>query len=224
MNILLIEDEKKITEFIRKGLKEQYYNVDIAFDGIKGQHLAGLKNYDVIVLDVMLPGQDGWLTCTNIRDEGIKTPILILTSLGETEDKIKGLNLGADDYLVKPFHFREFLARIRALGRRSSPEKNSILKIDDLILNISEHTVTRNNRPISLTAKEFSILEYLLINKRRVMSRVQISESVWGLDFDRESNVVDTYIKLLRQKIDKGFSKPLLHTVIGVGYVIREEK
>ncbi|MDQ3019185.1 MAG: response regulator transcription factor [Bacteroidota bacterium] len=224
MNILIIEDEKKIAEFMRKGLKEQSYNVEVSNDGLTGQRLAALNEYDVIVLDIMLPKQDGWTTCNNIRAEGIKTPIIMLTSLGQTTDKVKGLNLGADDYLTKPFAFKEFLARIRALERRGSSEKQSILKIDDLILNSAEHVVSRNKIPIKLTAKEFALLEYLLKNKKRVMSRTQISESVWGLDFDRGSNVVDTYIKFLRQKIDKGFSKKLLHTVIGFGYVLREEK
>jgi DNA-binding response OmpR family regulator len=224
MNILLIEDEKKIAGFIRKGLKEQSYNVDVASDGVRGQHLASINDYDAIVLDVMLPKQDGWTTCINIREAGIKTPVLMLTSLGETDDKVKGLNIGADDYLTKPFEFKEFLARIRALARRTGAEKQTILKLDDLIMDPSEHIVKRDNVVINLTAKEFALLECLLRNKKRVLTRTQISESVWGLDFDRGSNVVDTYIKFLRQKIDKGFSKPLLHTVIGVGYVLREEK
>ncbi|MBS1516858.1 MAG: response regulator transcription factor [Bacteroidetes bacterium] len=224
MNILLIEDEKKISEFIRKGLKEQSYNVDAAFDGIKGQQLAVNNDYDLIILDILLPGQNGFAVCARIREEGIKTPVLMLTSMGQTDDKVKGLNTGADDYLTKPFKFEELLARIRALLRRGSQERKIIYKIDDLIMNSAEHTVHRDGKEINLTAKEFALLEYLLINKKRVMSRTQISESVWGIDFDRESNVVDTYIKLLRQKIDKGFPKPLIHTVIGVGYVLREEK
>lgn len=162
MNILLIEDEKKIASFIRKGLREQSYNVDVSYDGIKGQHLAEMNDYDVIVLDIMLPGQDGWKTCNNIREAGIKTPVLMLTSLGQTEDKVRGLNMGADDYLSKPFEFREFLARVRALERRSGrSEKQSVLKIDDLILDAAEHTVIRNNAEISLTAKEFALLEFL---------------------------------------------------------------
>ncbi|MEP7147237.1 MAG: response regulator [bacterium] len=224
MNILIIEDEKKIAEFMRKGLKEQLFNVEVANDGLMGQRLAQLNDYDVIVLDILLPKQDGWTTCNNIRMEGIKTPIMMLTSLGQTSDKVKGLNLGADDYLAKPFEFKEFLARIRALVRRGSTEKQSVLKIDNLILDSAEHIVKRNNISIKLTSKEFALLEYLLKNKKRVMSRTQISESVWGLDFDRGSNVVDTYIKFLRQKIDKGFPRKLIHTVIGVGYVLREEK
>jgi two-component system copper resistance phosphate regulon response regulator CusR len=224
MSILLIEDENKIAAFIKKGLKEQSYNVDIASDGIKGQELALQNDYDLIVLDVLLPKQDGWVTCKNIRDEGITTPVLMLTAKSETEDKVKGLNLGADDYLAKPFEFKEFLARVRALLRRNSNEKTAFLSIDGLTMNLEEHSVERENKKIELTAKEFALLEYLLRNKKKVVSRMQISESVWGMDFDGASNVVDSYIKFLRQKIDRGFEKPLIHTVIGVGYVVREEK
>jgi len=224
MNVLLIEDEKKISEFIRKGLKEQSYNVEVAYDGIKGHNLAINNDYDLIILDVLLPKQNGFVVCSKIREDGIKTPILMLTSMGQTEDKVRGLNMGADDYLTKPFKFAELLARIRALLRRGSIEKNIVYEIDDLSLDAAEHIVRRNNKEINLTAKEFALLEYLLKNKKRVMTRTQISESVWGMDFDRGSNVVDTYIKFLRQKVDKGFSKPLIHTVIGVGYVLREEK
>ncbi|MEO6693893.1 MAG: response regulator transcription factor [Ignavibacteria bacterium] len=224
MNVLLIEDEKKISEFIRKGLKEQSYNVEVTYDGITGHHMAANNDYDIIILDVLLPKQNGFVVCSKIREDGIKTPILMLTSMGQTEDKVRGLNMGADDYLTKPFKFDELLARVRALLRRGSAEKKIIYKIDDLSLDMTEHIVRRENKEINLTAKEFALLEYLLKNKKRVMSRTQISESVWGIDFDRGSNVVDTYIKFLRQKIDKGFSKPLIHTVIGVGYVLREEK
>ncbi|MFZ1322628.1 MAG: response regulator transcription factor [Ignavibacteria bacterium] len=224
MNVLLIEDEKKISDFICKALKEEYYNVEVAGDGIKGQFLAETKLYDIIILDILLPKQDGWQTCHNIRESGVIAPILMLTSNSQTDDKVKGLNIGADDYLTKPFDLKEFLARIRAITRRNSQHKNAILKIDDLTMDLSEHKVIRDNNTIDLTAREFAVLEYLLKNKRHVMTRQDISESVWGLDFEGESNVVDTYIKFLRLKIDKGFSKPLIHTVIGVGYVIREEK
>jgi len=223
MNILLIEDEKKISEFIRKGLKEQSYNVETAFDGVKGYSLAINKDYDIIILDILLPKQNGFSVCNKLREVGIKTPILMLTSMGQTEDKVRGLNMGADDYLTKPFKFEELLARIRALLRRGKSEK-FVFEIDDLTLDTAGHVVKRNNIEINLTAKEFALLEYLLKNKKRVMSRTQISENVWGIDFDMGSNVVDAYIKFLRQKIDKGFSKPLIHTVIGVGYVLREEK
>lgn len=223
MYILIIEDEIKVASFIKKGLEEQSYTVDTASDGINGYKLAVQNEYDVIVLDIMLPKQDGWETCRKIRGDGISTPILMLTSLDQTEQKVKGLDIGADDYLSKPFEFSEFLARLRALMRRNKTTDSAVLQIADLSLNPAEHTVIRNNKLINLTSREFALLEYLLRNKKRVLSRTQIAEHVWGIDFDRDSNVVDAYIKLLRQKIDKGFSKHLIHTVIGLGYVIKEE-
>jgi two-component system copper resistance phosphate regulon response regulator CusR len=224
MRILVIEDEKKVADFIKKGLEEQSYVVNIAFDGIDGEKLAGYNEYDVIVLDVLLPKQDGWATCKNIRLNGVKTPILMLTSLGETEDKVKGLDLGADDYLTKPFSFDEFLARIRALIRRGGVGEASMLKLADLEVELLERKIVRAGKDIQLTQKEFALLEYLLRNKKKVMTRTQISEHVWGIDFDTGSNVVDTYIKMLRKKIDKDFSPQLIHTIVGVGYVMREEK
>lgn len=224
MRILVIEDEKKVASFIKNGLQEASYTVDVAADGLKGQLLASQNEYDLIILDVLLPKQDGWTTCKNLRESKIKIPILMLTAMGQTEDKVKGLNIGADDYLTKPFEFPEFLARVRALMRRGDINTEIILKIADLVLNPNEHSVTRNGISISLTPKEFALLEYLMRNKGRVVSRTQISEHVWRIDFDRGSNVVDTYIKFLRQKIDKNFTKPLIHTVVGIGYVLREEK
>lgn len=224
MRVLVIEDEKKVSEFIKKGLEEQSYIVDIATNGKTGEELAGYNEYDLIVLDVLLPRQDGWQTCRNIRENQITTPIIMLTSLGETEDKIKGLDLGADDYLTKPFEFDEFLARIRALVRRKSSGKGSVLELDDLRLDLSSRKISRGGKEITLTQKEFALLEYLLRNKKRVMTRTQISEHVWGIDFDTGSNVVDSYIKLLRKKIDKDFERHLIHTIVGVGYVMREEK
>ncbi len=224
MRILIIEDEKKVADFIRKGLEEQSYVVDTAVNGVEGENLAGYNEYDVIVLDVLLPKQDGWTTCKNIRLNGVKTPILMLTSLGETEDKVKGLDLGADDYLTKPFAFDEFLARIRALIRRGGGGEATLLKLADLELELLERKITRAGKEIQLTQKEFALLEYLLRNKKKVMTRTQISEHVWGIDFDTGSNVVDSYIKMLRKKIDKDFSPQLIHTIVGVGYVMREEK
>ncbi len=220
MIILVIEDEKKIASFIKKALAEQSYTVDTAGDGLEGQLLAHSKDYDLIILDVLLPKQDGWITCKKIREDGITAPILMLTALDETDDKVKGLDSGADDYLTKPFQIAELLARVRALLRRQQPEKSIVLKIEGLTLDPSKHSVERNGKPIRLTAKEFALLEYLMRNQGKVMSRMQISEHVWDINFDRESNVVDVYIKMLRKKIDKGFSKPLIHTVVGVGYVV----
>jgi two-component system copper resistance phosphate regulon response regulator CusR len=223
MYILVIEDENKVAGFIKKGLEEQSYTVDIARDGLKGHILAVQNEYDIIVLDIMLPGQNGWETCRKIREDGISTPILMLTSLDQTEQKVKGLNLGADDYLSKPFEFAEFLARIRALMRRNKSADSAVLQVADLTLDPAEHTVKRDDKLINLTNREFALLEYLMRNRKRVLTRTQIAEHVWGIDFDRDSNVVDAYIKLLRQKIDKGFSKNLIHTVIGMGYVLKEE-
>jgi len=225
MRILVIEDEKKVADFIRKGLEEQAYVVDIAKDGVDGEFLAGHNEYDAIILDILMPKQDGWKTCRNIRENGIKTPILMLTSLSDTEDKVKGLNIGADDFITKPFEFDEFLARVRALIRRSSGNDSAaFLRFEDLTMDLLEHKVTRNKTDITLTQKEFALLEYLLRNKKKVVTRTQIAEHVWGIDFDTGSNVVDSYIKLLRKKIDKGFDKPLIQTIVGVGYVIREDR
>jgi len=224
MRILVIEDEKKVSDFIKKGLEEQAYVVDTAMDGSEGERLAGYNEYDVIILDVLLPKQDGWTTCRNIRQNGVKTPVLMLTSLGETEDKVKGLDLGADDYLTKPFAFDEFLARIRALIRRSGSGETTHFTLADLELDLLERKVIRAGKEIQLTQKEFALLEYMLRYKKKVMTRTQISEHVWGIDFDTGSNVVDSYIKMLRKKIDKDFSPQLIHTVVGVGYVMREEK
>ncbi len=224
MRILVIEDEKKVSDFIKKGLEEQAYVVDTAMDGSEGERLAGYNEYDVIILDVLLPKQDGWTTCRNIRQNGVKTPVLMLTSLGETEDKVKGLDLGADDYLTKPFAFDEFLARIRALIRRSGSGETTHFTLADLELDLLERKVMRAGKEIQLTQKEFALLEYMLRYKKKVMTRTQISEHVWGIDFDTGSNVVDSYIKMLRKKIDKDFSPQLIHTVVGVGYVMREEK
>lgn len=225
MRILVVEDEKKVASFIRKGLEEQAYAVDVASDGKEGEFLAGHNEYDVIILDVLLPKQDGWQTCRSIRENGVKTPIMMLTSLGETEDKVKGLNIGADDYLTKPFEFDEFLARIRALIRRShQSDSDTVLKLGELSMDLLERKVSREGKDIVLTQKEFALLEYMLRNKKKVVTRTQIAEHVWGIDFDTGSNVVDSYIKLLRKKVDKDFTKPLIHTIIGVGYVMREDR
>ncbi len=223
MRVLVVEDEKKVASFIRKGLAEQSYSVDVATDGLQGQLLARQNEYDLIILDVLLPKQDGWTTCKKIREDGVAAPIMMLTALADTPDKVKGLDAGADDYVTKPFELEEFLARVRALLRRTSPEKKAVLKIGDLVLNPAEHSVVREGKALRLTAKEFALLEFMMRSRGRVLTRAQISEHVWDMDFDPASNVVDAYIKLLRQKVDKGFTSNLIHTVIGVGYVLREE-
>ena len=223
MKILVVEDEPKVSSFITKGLEEQAYEVDVAYDGFYGKKLALENEYDLIILDVILPKQSGLEVCREIRQQKSAIPILMLTALGSTDDKILGLDSGADDYLVKPFVFQELLARIRALTRRvNEAPNNEILKIADLELNLTKKTVTRSNIPISLTAREFSLLHYLLRNKERVVSRVDIIEQVWETSFDTGSNVIDVYINFLRKKIDKDFSPKLIHTLVGMGYVLKE--
>jgi DNA-binding response OmpR family regulator len=224
MNILLVEDEPKVSEFIKKGLKEQNHNVDVAFDGQMGEKLALENEYDLIILDVILPNINGLELCRRIRKFKLDIPILMLTALGTTQDKVLGFDSGVDDYLVKPFHFEELLARIKALSRRkllSSP--GMIYKIDDWEVDTFKKSVKRGNTFITLTAKEFALLELLIVNKNRVLSRAYIAESVWGINFDRGTNVIDVYINYLRSKIDKGHSNPLIHTVIGMGYVLKDQ-
>lgn len=222
MNILLVEDEHKVAEFIRKGLKEQLYNVEVAYDGLLGEKLALDKEYDLVIIDLILPGINGLELCKRIRMYKSDCPILILTALGTTKDKVLGLEAGADDYLVKPFHFEELLARIKALSRRKlliSP--GVVYKIADLEVDSYKKTVLRSGKQIILTAKEFSLLELLVVNKNRVLSRSYIAEAVWGINYDRGTNLIDVYINYLRTKIDKDFDFPLIHTVIGMGYVLK---
>jgi two-component system, OmpR family, response regulator len=222
MRILVVEDEKKVASFIKKGLEEDYYSVDIASDGREGSKLAYSDEYDLIILDIMLPFKDGITILKEIRQEKITTPVLMLTAKDDVADKVAGLDSGADDYLPKPFAFDELLARIRALLRRNNTEKNIILKITDLELDTQSHKAFRNGKEIFLTQKEYSILEYLMRNKNRVISRIKLSEHVYDYHFDSETNVIDVYINKLRNKIDKGFETQVLITVRGVGYMIKE--
>ncbi len=222
MRILVVEDEKKVASFIKKGLEEEYYSVDIALDGKEGSKLAITEEYDLIILDIMLPYKDGITILKEIRLEKINTPVLMLTAKDGIADKVLGLDSGSDDYLAKPFAFDELLARIRALLRRNSVEKNLLLKVDGLVIDTQSHKVFRNESEIFLTPKEYSILEYLIRNKNKVISRVKLSEHVYDYHFDSDTNVIDVYINKLRNKIDKGFEKQLLHTIRGVGYTIKE--
>ncbi|RDC63927.1 response regulator transcription factor [Adhaeribacter pallidiroseus] len=223
MKILLIEDEPKVASFIKKGLEEQSYDVDQAYDGFLGKRLALEKPYDLIILDIILPQLNGLEVCKAIRQHNSSVSILMLTALGNTTDKIEGLDAGADDYLVKPFEFQELLARIRALSRRKSDYPMAeVLRIADLELDSARKTVTRHGQPITLTAREFALLSYLLRNKGRVVSRVDIIEHVWETSFDTGSNVIDVYINFLRKKIDKDYATKLIHTLVGMGYVIKE--
>ena len=223
MRILLVEDEPKVAAFIKKGLEEQAYEVDQAYDGFFGKKLALENDYDLIILDVILPQKNGLEVCKEIRQIKPGVSILMLTALGSTDDKILGLDSGADDYLVKPFVFQELVARIRALTRRSyDAPANEILRLADLELNLTKKTVTRSGTPINLTAREFALLHYLMRNRERVVSRVDIIEQVWETSFDTGSNVIDVYINFLRKKFDKEFSPKLIHTLVGLGYVLKE--
>ncbi len=225
MTVLLIEDEPKISAFIYKGLSEAGYEIIMAYDGKSGLSMAMQNDYDVIILDVMLPIINGLDVCKKIRGEGIQTPILMLSALGTLEDKVDGLQLGADDYLVKPFHFKELTARLHALTRRQyqqSPASN-LLHVADVILDRNKKMAERNHIPIILTAKEYALLEMFMLNVNRILSRNDIAEKVWGYDFDSSSNVIDVYVNYLRNKIEKGFSSKLIHTVVGMGYIMKEE-
>lgn len=223
MKILVVEDEKKVASFIKKGLEEEYYSVDVAFDGKEGSKLALNEEYDLIILDLMLPYKDGISILKEIRNEKIFTPVLILTARDTVQDKVNGLDTGADDYLSKPFSFEELLARIRALLRRNSLEKNNYLQAGDLKLDIEKHKIFRNDVEIILTPKEFAVLEYLLRNKNRVISRTKLSEHIYEFHFDPETNVIDVFINKLRNKVDKGFEKQVIQTVRGVGYLIKDD-
>lgn len=224
MKILLIEDEPNVSSFIKKGLEEQLFDVECVFDGLSGKTSALNNRYDVIILDVNLPGMNGFEVSKTIREQKIKTPILMLTAFGTTDDKLKGFEAGTDDYLVKPFEFRELLARVKALHNRNSNSNmdTNLLKIADLELNMDEKIAIRAGKRIDLTAKEFGLLEYFIRNKGKVVSRMDISEKVWDINFDTGTNVVDVYVNFLRKKVDKDFDKKLINTVVGMGYIMRD--
>jgi len=220
MKILLIEDEINIGKFVKQGLTEEGYIVDHIDNGVDGASYSISGEYDLIILDILLPGKNGIEVCKEVREYGCTTPILMLTALDSIDDKVNGLDAGADDYLSKPFAFKELLARIRALSRRPKEVMERYLKIEDLTLDTVTHTVKRGHTDIELTAKEYALLEFLMRNPNRVLSRTQILEKVWNQDFYSESNVVDVYIRYLRNKIDKGFEKQLITTERGFGYKI----
>ncbi|AMR26121.1 DNA-binding response regulator [Hymenobacter psoromatis] len=225
MKILLVEDEPSVAAFLHQGLTEQGYTVDLAADGLLGLHRAQSTQYDCLILDQMLPGLSGLEVCRQVRAHDPGVPILMLTALGETDDKIRGLDAGADDYLVKPFAFAELLARLRALVRRrtDAPAATAPLRLADLTLDPATKRVERAGQPIQLTAREFALLEYLLRHQGRVVSRAELLEHVWDMNFDTGSNVIDVYINFLRKKADKGYPTKLIHTLVGMGYVLREE-
>ncbi len=224
MRILLIEDDKKIASALTKGLQAESFAVDNAKDGLEGEYYASINSYDLIILDIMLPKQDGWQTCENLRKKEILTPIIMLTALDDVNDKIKGLNMGADDYLPKPFHFGELLARVRSLIRRGTKVTTSTLEMFNLQLDLNTHKAKRNGNEIALSAKEFALLELFMMNPNKILTREVISEHLWDMNFDPRSNVIESFIKFLRQKIDKGHERQLIHTVRGSGYIFSDKE
>ncbi|MCX8045090.1 MAG: heavy metal response regulator transcription factor [Desulfobacterota bacterium] len=222
MRILIVEDEPKTAAYLKKGLTENGFSVDIAISGDEGIHAALAFAYDLIILDVMLPGRDGWSVLSSLRNQGNQTPVLFLTARDRVQDRVRGLELGADDYLVKPFAFSELLARVRVLLRRGPGKQTDTLTVSDLELDLRGHKVFRSGRQIDLTHKEFMLLSLLVQRAGQVLSRTLIAEQVWDINFDSDTNVVDVAIRRLRAKVDDPFEKKLIHTVRGVGYVLEE--
>ena len=221
MRLLVIEDEKKVASFIKKGLEEEHYAVDVAYDGEEGLYLTETNDYDLVILDLMIPKIHGWEVLKRIRAKRNNVPILVLTARDSVEDKVKGLDSGCDDYLTKPFAFAELLARIRALLRREKAEKEPILRIADLTLSLVTHKVARRGKEIELTSREYTLLEYFMRNPDKVLTRTMISEHVWDYHFDSMTNVIDVYVNYLRRKIDKDFEPKLIHTIRGIGYIMK---
>lgn len=222
MRLLVVEDEPRIAQFIRRGLEEEQHAVDVAPDGDDALLLATMNEYDVILLDVLLPRKNGLAVCRELRDRRIVTPILMLTAKDSVEDKVAGLAIGADDYLTKPFSFDELLARINALVRRQLLDRSPLLQVGDLTLDRLTRVVKRGEVAIDLTNKEFALLAFLMLRPGQVLTRTQIAQNIWDMDFDNESNVIDVYVRYIRKKIDVGGARPLIHTVRGAGYVIKE--
>jgi len=220
MKVLVVEDEAKVAGFIKKGLEEEAYSVDVASDGAECLAMVEINTYDALILDLMLPKKSGIEVVSELRRAGNNVPVLMLTARDTLEDKVMGLDAGADDYLTKPFAFQELLARIRSLFRRGKAEIN-MLRVADLSLDPATRKVKRGDSDITLTTKEFALLEYMMRNEGRALSRTTLSEQVWDINFDRTTNVVDVYINFLRNKVDKGKDKPLIHTVRGVGYMLK---
>jgi DNA-binding response OmpR family regulator len=220
LRILLVEDEARMAAIIAKGLREQSYAVDIARNGEQALYDAAINSYDLVILDVLLPGQDGYSVCRSLRASGLSVPILMLTALGTVDARVAGLDSGADDYLAKPFDFKELLARLRALLRRPPQVRPETIRIDNLTIDTGSHTAARAGRPVTLTAKEYALLEFLAQNENRIVGREQIAEHVWDETFDPLSNVIDVYVKRLRAKLDSGHGRRLIHTRRGEGYIL----
>ncbi len=226
MKLLLVEDEPKLTEYLRRGLDENGFETEVAYDGNAGERMAKTGSHGVIILDVNLPYKNGYEICAELRRNNIQTPVLMLTALGSTDDKVHGFDSGADDYLVKPFEFIELLARIKALAKRSSGnnESSEILRFADVEMNLSTKSAKRSGKKVELTAKEFALLEYFMRNRKRVISRQELAEKIWDINFDTGTNVIDVYVNFLRKKIDKDFPTRLIHTQIGFGYILKESE
>ncbi|WP_020600206.1 response regulator transcription factor [Spirosoma panaciterrae] len=226
-NILIIEDDRRIAQNISRGLQEEGYATQVVYEGLNGRQMALQPGIDLIILDINLPGLSGFEVCRSVRAEKPQLPIIILTALGEVEDKVEGLALGADDYLVKPFDFRELLARVSTCFRRAAlsanPSTQEIWQVANLTINLTTKDVRRGTTPIELTAREFSLLDYFVRNRGRVLSKADIAEAVWSLNFDPGTNVVEVYVNYLRKKIDRDFEPKLIHTRPGLGYVLKEE-
>src|SRR5438105_4292852 len=221
MRVLLIEDKKKTASFLAKGLREDGLSVEIAHDGESGLELARTKKFDLLIVDVMLPNKDGWTVVSELRKSGMRTPILFLTARDSVRDRVKGLELGADDYLVKPFAFSELLARVRSVLRRAPQRQPEHLRIDDLELDMQHHKAIRSGVPLNLTPKEFLLLAHLVRSAETVVSRAEIAEHVWDVGFTTDTNVVDVVVRRLRAKVDDPFKTKLIHTIRGVGYVLK---
>jgi DNA-binding response OmpR family regulator len=223
--ILIVEDEKKIADTLKFGLDEIGFSVEVAYDGKLGYHLFRAKDFDLVILDINLPGITGYDLCKKIRNRNTNVPVIMLTALGSLNDKIEGYDSGADDYIIKPFEFKELLMKIRVLLKRTSHQNipvGTVLKAGDLEMNLDSKEVKRGDANINLTAKEFQLLEYLMRNKNRVVSRSDIAINVWDIDFDTNTNVIDVYINYVRNKVDKKFDRKLIHTQVGMGYILKD--
>lgn len=221
MRVLIVEDEKNLARILKKGLEENNFIADVSYDGEEGLYMAETYNFDAVLLDIMLPKLDGFGVLKALREKNITVPVLMLTAKGDVEDRIKGLNIGADDYLPKPFDFSELLARLRSVIRRNKGRASALISMHDLEINLNAQTARRAGREIKLSSKEFRILEYLALNADRVISRAELIEHVYEMDFDLDSNVIDVYINFLRNKVDRGFERQFICTVRGSGYVLK---
>ena len=223
LTILLVEDEKKIADALKKGLAEQQFHVEVAYDGLIAKKKLEDHSFSLVILDINLPGMNGYELCKYIRSRDEKTPVIMLTALNDINDKIEGFDAGADDYMIKPFDFKELLVRIRALLKRIYfIQQGNFLKVSDVVMNLENKEVTRSGKIIPLTAKEFQLLEYFVRNKNRLVSRADIALNVWDIDFDTKTNVIDVYVNFLRKKLDKDYLPKLIHTQVGMGYILKD--